>query len=540
MISYGKRISAVGLLAALLLGTAGCGSPAEPASAGSPGSGGTTVSSTSASAVSSPCSTALIPLPAGTEKRPEPSSPMGTSADSAGGGTTLAQRPELEKGSPLHVTGADHPVGDVHPLYNEGDKTWYMFYLVNHNGGYEPRLMTSADMVTWTPRSIAFAGGAPLQTYYILGVVPSGGLFYSYFGNGYTMQSSKSSDLLHWEYSRGTNIPNSQITYPGGSRDPYVFYDADTDVYRCISTAYRTHDGMGIGQGMDVSLAVSSTASADLTTWQWDQRDLLRFPEGKKGEPECAQAVQIGGRWYLTAAMLHRTNTVGRLSYWTGDAAKGILEVDWQKKEERSLDGENLCAPQLAAANGRQYMWGWIPSKAFGGSWGGHLSLAREVYGLADGTLAVRLAEPVSRQIRGRLMEREAGVALTSSASCTLKNRYDRVDLEIDVSALEGELVISLGRQSVVIDREKGMVQCRQGDGDGKVYASAPLVRNLDGGCVVRVLAEEDILEVFVDDHTSLCARVTEKMDQASVKIGARGKAEVTLSAYRLKYREEI
>ena len=56
---------------------------------------------------------------------------MGTSADSAGGGTILVQRPELEKGSPLHVTGADHPVGDVHPLYNEGDKTWYMFYLVN-------------------------------------------------------------------------------------------------------------------------------------------------------------------------------------------------------------------------------------------------------------------------------------------------------------------------------------------------------------------------------------------------------------------------
>lgn len=99
MISYGKRMSAVGLLAALLLGTAAAVHrlnrqvqirlvPAEPR-----------------------CPPLLLPpfhphaplplsrCPPGRRKRPESSSPMGTSADSAGGGTTLTQRPELEKGS---------------------------------------------------------------------------------------------------------------------------------------------------------------------------------------------------------------------------------------------------------------------------------------------------------------------------------------------------------------------------------------------------------------------------------------------------------
>lgn len=447
---------------------------------------------------------------------------------------------EIKDEGLLHVTGTDHAVGDVHPFYNPSEKTWYLFYLMYHNGAHEPRLMTSDDMLTWMPRKMAFTGGAPMQTYYVLGVIPFEDRFYSYFGNGYTMQSSKSKDLFTWEYSRGTNIPNSQVLYPGGARDPYVFYDADSKVYRCISTAYRTHDGMGIGRGMDVSIALSGTKTRDLTSWQWNQQDLIRFLDGKKGEPECTQAFKIGDRWYITAAMLNRTNTVGKLSYWTGDAGKGITEVSWQEKAERGLDGENLCAPQLAEKDGRMYMWGWIPSKAFGGSWGGHISLGREVYALSDGTLAVRLAEAIAQQIRGRLLEQKEAVSLTPSASYSLSNQYDRVDLELKTTGLSDRLVIDIGGTSVVVDRKNQRLECRQGGADGKAYASAVFNQPIGDVNTIQIIAEADIIEIFVNNHTSLCARIADPINQSKIKMYSARESQIAVRAYQLRCLEEI
>ena len=452
-------------------------------------------------------------------------------------------KPELLSGSDLHITGNGHNIGDVHPYYEPSSKKWYMFYLVNESNKFIPKLMTSTDMIKWTPQTLNHTGYSSRQPYYVLGVWKLGSTYFSYYGNGGTMEASESNDLLSWKNNSSICIPNDMDTFPSTSRDPYLFFDPDTNTYRCISSAYRTNQEWSMGSGIDVSLAVASTTGNDLESWTGSQKELIHFSNGYKGEPECPQMFKIGSRWYILTSLARRTNNyVGLPSYWVGDSGSGIDNVSWASKQEMVLDGEDLCAAQVVSDGSRSRMWGWIPKGASGGTWGGHLNLPREVYQQSDGTLSVKLDTEVGKKIRGRQLTQLGASTLSSGGEATFSGVYNRLDMDLKLRLNSSASWITAGDMGIKIDAVNNEIKITK-EINGVVYSSLKVPAGvLNGEVNIRVIAESDIVEVFVNDRFSLCGRIGSKLSNATVKIvSAGGTTDITSAAlYKLKFLEEI
>lgn len=424
----------------------------------------------------------------------------------------------------LHFIAPDHRIGDVHPYYNAGDETWYMYYL--KPDGYASALLTAADALSWEAAPLVHAGGK-LANYYVLGVVPDGDAYRSWFGYGSSMASTVSRDLLTYENaSYQYTIPLDLSVYPSGARDPYVFFDPMDNVYRVICTAYRTNQLQNKGQGMECMLAVGQTEGPSLDKWGKINTTLLAF-DGFAGEPECAQVFFIGERWYVFASMARRhPNHVGRLSYWIGDAGKGLLDQDWFAKEEMFLTGEDLCAAQLVEKGDDLYLWGWIAHNWQGGVWGGHLNLPRIVRQGADGVLLSGLEPEVALAVRGAFLAGEKGTAPVVTGP------FAAYDAEFSL-AFDADSIPTLDLGAAIVRwcaKEQRLAILSP---TGEVHTTLPLPEAaFSGQHMVRVLAQGDILEVFVSGRWSLCARLDRAVETA--QISARGFAQASVSVYAL------
>lgn len=450
----------------------------------------------------------------------------------------------LENGTSLHYINPEYNIGDVHPFYNENTKTWYMYYL--KPGDFGSRLLVSTDKIKWEEKEINFEYNVAPAKYYVLGVIKDGDQYRSYYGKSSFHGSTQSSDLITWKNSPSSyKVPNDITLFPVGARDPYVFFDPDTRVYHCTSTAYRTNKEWGSGDGMDCSIAFSSTTQDNLTSWTSDQKELIRFPDGYKGQPECSQMFKIVDRWYLWTSLYGRSkNGVGCPTYWVGDPGKKILENDWQNKPENSLDGEDLCAAQVAFDGKKNYMWGWIEKKWEGGDWGGHLNLPHEVYQLPDGLLGTRLDPEVGDKIRGKKLSTLSVQTLKENAAVSFEGNYSRADVEATLKLTGSTANIQIGEVKIQLNAGNSFISVNKDENDPTQYFATYRVPEgaLNGDVKVRIIAEEDMIEVFVNDRYALCARVSDLMDKETIGItSSKGDIEIKEAAvYHLKFLEEI
>lgn len=389
-------------------------------------------------------------------------------------------------------------IGDVHPYWDAKSETWYMYYLKS-DGSFASSLLLSKDMLNWEQKELTSRGA--LAAYFVLGVQQAAdGAYYSWYGSDMSMSSSKSEDLLHW-----TN-PGSEYSIPMGyqtfisMRDPYVFFDEDVGVWRMICTAYRTNQLQGRGLRMKCALGIASTTGNTPTSWNAVDTALIEFPKGLEGEPECPQMMKINNRWYIFASMARRhENHVGRLSYFIGDEDKGIFEQDWNAKKEHFLTSEDLCAAQLSEGSDGIYLWGWIASNWNGGSWGGHLSLPLKINQNSDGTLASELPAQISKKIRGKMI---------TSGMNTVYGNFTRWDAMIHFSVETGQRAnIHCANGVIVLDDKNGIFAVAQNELLTHVsYEMDP--GRLEGKHMLRIIAEGNILEVFLDDKWALSARM--------------------------------
>jgi hypothetical protein len=404
--------------------------------------------------------------------------------------------------------------------------------------------------VNWTPTGITHAGGAPAQNYYVLRVVKDGMLYRSWYGNGDNVQCSVSTDLLSWSNDPDAVIPIDP-EYRAGARDPYVFWDPDVHRWRLVTTAYRRNDA----DSMDVSTTLTTSTGPGTSSWG-EQRDLVRYPNvavpvSLRAEPEVSEFFKLGDRWYLVTSFLRESrHDVGRTVYFVGPPGATIDEIDWSDLPRRYLDGDDIAAAQFCTDGGRVLLMGWIPSDPLGNAWGGHLCLPREVDQQPDGTLTVRLAPEVSEGIRGDRLElappigdsgrwspTAAGIDYhgTGPGTALLGVRASSTDLEFEVTLAPGaeRAGVLLGEQvEVVVDPNGLRVSSRQ----GIVYASVPRVAvDPPRPVKVRLVTEGDIVELFVDDRSSLAARVEVDLTGASIRLLAVGPAAFArLAAWRL------
>lgn len=429
------------------------------------------------------------------------------------GGTGMAES--------VHAHRSEN-IGDVHPYWDEASQTWYMYYL-RTDGSFSAALMCSSDMLTWTPAPLESQG--TLAAYYVLGVQKASETYYSWYGSDLSMTASASEDLRHWRTPGGDfNIPMGYTSFIS-MRDPYVFFDEDNGVWRVICVAYRTNQLRGRGLGMKCALATAASAGEIPKQWSAVDTALLEFPDGLNGEPECPQMMKIGNRWYIFASMARRhENHVGRLSYYIGEEGKGILEQDWSRKEEHFLTSEDLCAAQVAQGPEGIFLWGWIAPNWDGGGWGGDLSLPLQISQNPDGTLSADLVPQVGQNIRGELLACGTDVVTGS---------FQRWDAEVDLTLDRGErAVIQCANGQIVLD--DGVGSFSVGQSDLLIHVSFAMSPGaLAGQHTLRIIAEDNILEVFLDGQWALAARM--QLDVCCTGVAVHGGSDTSIRVYTLR-----
>lgn len=395
----------------------------------------------------------------------------------------------------LHFKPADHALGDVHPFFHEGE--CFLYYL--KPGSYASALVRSTDLLRWTPTELtrepatADAWTAP---YFVLGVFqdPREPLFRSFFGHaGGRMASSVSRDLRHWASApRRFHVPPAD--YYQRRRDPFVFALPDSEGFGCVMTTWLK--GRPKEQGGAISLATSK----DLQHWR-DHGAILDL--GGRGEPECPQMFQLGGRWHLLASIYDRA--VGQPAYWTAPHPTG----PWPARPAGVLDGKDLCAAQIGFDGATPLLFGWIPlepARPGRQTWGGHLALAREVHALADGRLATRLAPRVRRLLESPPVRTLADTPIRE-APLPLPGLGNRqwLSFQVRLSADARRLRLRLGALGEVLLGD-GQLQIR--DAAGSVWSERPADLPRDRRFEVLVVIDGPIVELFVDDRHSLAARL--------------------------------
>ncbi len=461
---------------------------------------------------------------------------------------------------PLHYGLTDY-VGDVHPYYYDGKL--YLFYL-SLDGTFSSTLAVSDNLVTFRDQPLTVSTlNAPGSFYYALGVIKEGNYFRSFYGEGKNVGSSRSLDLIHWEsgivwdeetYEKQFS-PSSN--YPAGTRDPYAFFDPDTNKYHIIATGYRANQNYVWSNttGYDAYIVLYTSVGPSLSDWEKNpvtgrigyHIPLMQFGDwvnGDGGDPEVSQMMKIGDRWYVFASIAGRggDHWVGRPSYWIGNPGTPILEMDWQSiiAEERYLDGEDLCAAQIFEINGKHYLYGWITQRNTSGGWGGTLNLLREVYQLDDGTLGTRLESEFRRLIdggkvfeadslgdvstTGTWMETDAGFINASGvdsfgyedlSTLVAPGVFGRtiITLDLAISELTQAGGITVGTNGSTIEmglRDNGGVwqlYLKNRGATGKVSATQD-VMIIDPDMVqLTIILEHNVAEIFLDGRYALSAR---------------------------------
>lgn len=438
-------------------------------------------------------------------------------------------------------------VGDVHPYYYDG--RLYLYYLTR-DGQFSSQLLTSENLVNFKKEELRTTElNAPGTAYYVLGVIQEGSYFRSFYGDALSVGCSVSTDLFTWssgivwdedtyekQYAPASN-------YPAGIRDPYAFYDPDTNKYHIIATGYKAREDYDWSntEGYDAHLVLFTTTGNSLADWEENpvtgrkayHKSLIRFGDwvnDDTGEPECPQMVKIGSRWYIFASMAGRSASdhhVGRLSYWVGSENTPILEDDWNAKEEHYLTGEDLCAAQVVEIGGNHYLFGWITQKNTAGGWGGTLNLARRIGQDEDGTLYTYLDSELTEKLNAGLLTsvsgspQAAGESRGYSALSELKaeGSYSRnyVNLTVTLGGEAAGLTVS-GKNKV----EMGLRKTASGDYElylkdagpgGKVSATyATALRDGDRADMTFII-EGNVAEIFVNGRYSMCARASCLLD---------------------------
>lgn len=441
----------------------------------------------------------------------------------------------------------DAMVGDVHPYYYDG--TLYMYYLAR-DGQFSSQLLTSDNMVIFEPDELQTTKlNAPGSAYYVLGVIKEGDCFRSFYGDALNVGSSVSTDLHTWS----SGIVWDEDTYekqyapasnfPAGIRDPYAFYDPDTNKYHIIATGYKAREDYDWSntEGYDVYLVLFTSESNSLADWEENpvtgqaayHRSLLHFGDWvneNAGEPECPQMFKIGDRWYVFASMAGRADSdhsVGRLSYWVGDEDIPILDQDWNAKEELYLTGEDLCAAQVVEIEGNYYLFGWITQKNISGGWGGTLNIIRRIGQNEDGTLYTFLDEELVQRLNAGLIAAPSGGPETigarygydSFSEWKAEGSYSRnyVTLTADLGGEAVGLVVS-GENDVEMGLRKTAngsyeLYLKDAGPDGKV--SATYATSLQDGdrAEITCILEGNVAELFVNGRYSMCARASCLLD---------------------------
>ncbi len=325
------------------------------------------------------------------------------------------------------------------------------------------------------------------------------GFNYLFPGQGLPREATMlatSVDLRSWQKRPGfeTLPPPAGSVYDDDFRDPFVFVDPDTGVFRMLVSSRNKFNFDGL---------LAEYRSADLWNWTLQPTPFNTFVD--EPVPEVATLFEAGGVWYLVYS--RPTQDSSRGSYYrTGDSPDGPWSV------RRRLDGRAFFSGTTVSDGATRYLLGWCPTKegetnAGDWQWAGNLVAHRIVIG-DDGLLSLAPIPAIEGLFTGACSEMEEtartgqvntdGVAYTlsgSQASVRFSPFTERRMLSgtITMDASVGLAGLTIGGRDVVFDHVNN--ELRHGPDN---HVSIPL----DPGVAYewRLIAEGTMAALYVTD----------------------------------------
>lgn len=366
-----------------------------------------------------------------------------------------------------------------------------------------------------------------------------------------------SRDLKHWEkhYETAFRAPESEFE-PHDWRDPFVFYQEETGQY-CMLLAARLK-----GKSLRKSGCVAVCHSDDL--WNWQKAEIFFAPE-MYFTHECPDLFRKDNWWYL----LYSTFTTQFVTHYRKSRS---LQGPWEMPADDALDARGMYAIKTASDGCRRYGFGWIPTwhendELTWLEWGGTLAV-HEIDSLENGDLSVKLPETIETAfgVRKEPVCVQAGQAEFGREGLSIQTDnssgvfFDDLPvqglLEAEFTWTEKAMPINFGiGLHAVPGADEGYFfrfepgYCRyvfdkwpRGDVHGEQHrmgGDIPFVpafeRPFDpaaGRASVKLLLEEDICILYVNDRTAMSVRMCRRMTAWSFFVTG-GKVKVTDYGWR-------
>jgi len=413
--------------------------------------------------------------------------------------------------------GGQESFGDPFPTYWDG--VWLLYTL--RAGLGQVYHLTSTDLVKWTEHQPAMAGRSIATGT----VVRHDGTYYLFFTDeaSQTIRLVVSDNPWRFDYNKNRIVvrADNKVYLSKWFRDCYVFFNESEKRWWMLVEARS-----------EGKVAMGLFTSEDLLAWT--QRDPI-FKDGSRSFASCPQVFEHKGRWYLT---LLDANT------WVYEA--GSLFGPWENAG--SYDSTYLTAASRHAYDGnRRSCWGFFtrrdtPERKIKPKHGGPISVGRELVFNAAGKLGVRPLPELVAAIRkpahnaalfdcarprrgtweidaGKREFRctgEDGGALLLDLPGENPDYYFEAEIVLAAPASRADLLVRTTEAfesgyRIVVDAGADEVAIRQAKtGGGTFHGKDHPVA--DGKAVkVQIFVCDSMMEVFIDDHLSLSARVFDR-----------------------------
>ena len=463
-------------------------------------------------------------------------------------------------------------VGDVIPWQEDG--AFHLFYLretrLNPAEGMPWHRVVTDDLVCFRELGEAIASNGPSAADFniytgsiVLG--PDGTHHAFYTGqnpantgaDGRPLQlvmHATSRDGMHtWQRHPDETFGATDGYETGDWRDPFVFWDDETQLWRMLITA-RHAKGPARRRGV-----IAQCLSRDLVHWEpaeafWDPQRYVAM--------ECPEVFQWGEWWYLVYSEFSDAFTT---RYRMSRSQHG----PWIVPEHDTLDGRAFYAAKSASRDGRRFFFGWIASREGSSDdgawqWAGTMSVL-EADQREDGTLAFHptaaLRETFDAEIGG--VGIDAGTVLSSPDGYAVEVtqaetpsafrsvvRFDIADgttecgllLRASADGDEGYVLrLEPKRGRLVLDR---WPRRSTGTEQWQISGDVPFALELERPCRIEpgvheldVIVDGDLCVATLDNATVLSTRI---YDRPTGHLGVfAGEGTVTVNAFTVFARAE-
>ncbi|MDR1526440.1 MAG: DUF4975 domain-containing protein [Dysgonamonadaceae bacterium] len=433
--------------------------------------------------------------------------------------------------------------GDPMPFYNEADKTFYVFYLLEAHQGQRGGIYLTKTKYFATFTTVAqpaiLVGDANTRDQAIgTGSCIKKDNQYHFFYTGfsgafgdYTQVAVKatSTNLQNWTKKLNPVMAQAPAGFnPREFRDPCVYFDDTRNKYV-----------LAVGGMKNGKAALVRFQSDDLSDWEQIEAIVATTSENPQefeiqtdsDIPECPDIFKMGGKWYMVFSRINR-DVHRKTFYRVADNPNG----PWRKcNGHETFDGLWLYAAKTVSDGTDRYISGWASSgQSFNSSneldWGGMLithKLAQQADGKLYPTIVPAVDAEFLKSVEYKDIKRNgtisgSGDSFTITGGKVVFNRNvssAKIEMKIDASQATKNFGIAFAAYENQEDAYKLTFDLTGNNPyncpalfmyqRGKEYNFTPLVVPQNKIFDVKIIIEKSLCVMYINNNVAFTNRIT-------------------------------